>query len=662
MLYCKKQTGGEPLIDIQKDIRELSMMGLMEKLLADKTTGRHILWATDAYETEGEAYGRGREIELAEISLVKTRARKAAEQQSSRTRRHGEVFTPRWVCDFMNDALDRDWFSVEKMEPDAWEDLDALFWQKKRHKTPRWQRYVDSRRLEITCGEAPYLAERYDVSTGEEIEVSSRRGLLDRKLLAISHFTETREDWQHWALRAVEATYGYEFQGDNLLIARVNIMKTVMEHYFSKWEEAAPASFLRKMTNKVAWNLWQMDGLSGRIPYCAEDPEGADLFSFGDIDIRPLLSVGQPVCRVYSWRSDCQSVSYEDVKARSCGMRFDYIVGNPPYQDETIGENKTYAPPVYHLFMDEVDNIGGVVELIHPARFLFNAGSTPKAWNKKMLNDEHFKILHYEAHSAKIFPNTDIKGGLAISYRDGRKNFGAMETFTPYNQLNCIFRKVYNSEFFRSFESIVVTRTIYRLTDKVHEDYPEAIKQLSKGHAYDMSTNIFERLPQIFFEEKPDNRDYVRFLGREKNKRVYKYVLRSYINRVGILDKYKVLIPKGNGSGKFGEIISIPVLADPGTGSTETFLSIGGFETKDEASNVLSYIKTKFCRALLGVLKITQDITPAVWHFVPLQDFTTASDIDWTKPIPEIDRQLYAKYGLDENEISFIEKNVKEMK
>ena len=149
----------------------------------------------------------------------------------------------------------------------------------------------------------------------------------------------------------------------------------------------------------------------------------------------------------------------------------------------------------------------------------------------------------------------------------------------------------------------MVTRTIYRLTDKVHEDYPEAIKQLSKGHAYDMSTNIFERLPQIFFEEKPDNCDYVRFLGREKNKRVYKYVLRSYINQVGILDKYKVLVPEGNGSGKFGEIISFPVLADPGTGSTETFLSIGGFETKDEASNVLNYIKTKFCRALLGGAK-----------------------------------------------------------
>ena len=86
------------------------------------------------------------------------------------------------------------------------------------------------------------------------------------------------------------------------------------------------------------------------------------------------------------------------------------------------------------------------------------------------------------------------------------------------------------------------------------------------------------------------------------------------------------------------------------------------FTQREEAENTSKYIKTKFTRALFGVLKRTQANTPEKWRFVPLQDFTTASDIDWTKPIPEIDRQLYAKYGLDENEISFIEKNVKEMK
>lgn len=667
MLYCKKQTGGEPLIDIQKDIRELSMMGLMEKLLADKTTGRHILWTTDAYETEGEAYGRGREIELAEISLVKTRARKAAEQQSSRTRQHGEVFTPRWVCDFMNDALDRDWFGVEKMEPDVWEDLDALFLQKKGHKTPRWQRYVDSRRLEITCGEAPYLAERYDVSTGEEIEVSSRRGLLDRKLLAISHFTETREDWQHWALRAMEATYGYEFQGDNLLIARVNIMKTVMEHYFSKWEEAAPASFLQKLTNKVAWNLWQMDGLSGRIPYCAEDPEGADLFSFGDIDIRPLLSVGQPVCRVYSWRSDCQSVSYEDVKARSCGMRFDYIVGNPPYQDETIGENKTYAPPVYHLFINEVDNIGGGVELIHPARFLFNAGATPKDWNKKMLSDPHLKILSYEADSRKIFgPGVVITGGVAISYRDRRKEFGAIKVFSPFPELNAILKKTTALKPDKRFDEIIYIQTRLNL-EKLYADHPEYRNNIgSQGKDSRLERNIFEKI-NCFYNQPSQSND-LRILGIEARKRAWKYIKRDYIDLSHEnLFSYKVIMSTSNGAaGTIGvqpvSICGEPYISKPGEGYTRTFLGIGAFAKESEALNCAQYIKTKFCRCMLGILKATQLMNKDVWHMIPLQDFSAQSDIDWTCSIKDIDNQLYKKYHLSANEISFIESHIKEMK
>ena len=96
-------------------------------------------------------------------------------------------------------------------------------------------------------------------------------------------------------------------------------------------------------------------------------------------------------------------------------MKFDFVIGNPPYQDETLGENKGFAPPIYHEFMDASYEVANVVELIHPARFLFNAGSTPKAWNQKILNDAHFKILHYEADASKIFPNTDIKGGVAIS-------------------------------------------------------------------------------------------------------------------------------------------------------------------------------------------------------------------------------------------------------
>lgn len=295
-------------------------------------------------------------------------------------------------------------------------------------------------------------------------------------------------------------------------------------------------------------------------------------------------------------------------------MKFDFAIGNPPYQEETIGDNKGFAPPVYNKFLDAACEVAEKVEMIHPARFLFNAGSTPKAWNKKMLGDEHFKIMEYEADSSRIFPNTDIKGGIVISYHDETKKYGAIEIFTKYKELNTILHKVIQDIAFISFSNIVITRTAYRLTDKMHEEHPEALSQLSSGHAYDMSTNIFERLPQIFYDEKPnDGAEYIKILGREKNERVYKYIKREYVNDVINLDKYKILIPKANGIGAFGEVISAPVIQGKGIGHTETFLSIGIFDNIQEAQNAYKYIKSKFARALLGVLKTTQDITPDKW-------------------------------------------------
>lgn len=343
-------------------------------------------------------------------------------------------------------------------------------------------------------------------------------------------------------------------------------------------------------------------------------------------------------------------------------MKFDFAIGNPPYQEETIGDNKGFAPPVYNKFLDAACEVAEKVEMIHPARFLFNAGSTPKAWNKKMLGDEHFKIMEYEADSSRIFPNTDIKGGIVISYHDETKKYGAIEIFTKYKGLNTILHKVIQDIAFISFSNIVITRTAYRLTDKMHEEHPEALSQLSSGHAYDMSTNIFERLPQIFYDEKPnDGAEYIKILGRKKNERVYKYIKREYVNDVINLDKYKILIPKANGIGAFGEVISAPVIQGKGIGHTETFLSIGMFDNIQEAQNAYKYIKSKFARALLGVLKTTQDITPDKWANVPMQDFTDKSDIDWSVSIANIDKQLYKKYGLSEEEIAFIENNVKEM-
>lgn len=196
----------------------------------------------------------------------------------------------------------------------------------------------------------------------------------------------------------------------------------------------------------------------------------------------------------------------------------------------------------------------------------------------------------------------------------------------------------------------------------MHEENPTAEARLSKGHRLDLKSNVLEKLPDIFLDEKPtDGKDYIQILGREKNGRVFKFIRRDYINNVKNLDKFKILVPKSNGSGLLGEVLSTPLIGQPLIGHTESFISIGGFETESEARAALKYIQSKFTRCMLGVLKVTQDNPPEKWAFVPLQDFTSSSDIDWSVSVRDVDRQLYAKYGLTQEEIDFIETHVKEM-
>lgn len=158
-------------------------------------------------------------------------------------------------------------------------------------------------------------------------------------------------------------------------------------------------------------------------------------------------------------------------------FKFDVVIGNPPYQEEQKSTDiesskKNYASPIYNLFIDEAYEVGKKVELIHPARFLFNAGSTPKKWNKKMLNDPHLKVIYYESESKKVFENVDIKGGIAVTYHDNSKDFGAIKVFTQYSELNEIMKKVVEQPKFISLIEIVYSRTAYRLTDLMHKVTP----------------------------------------------------------------------------------------------------------------------------------------------------------------------------------------------
>ena len=341
-------------------------------------------------------------------------------------------------------------------------------------------------------------------------------------------------------------------------------------------------------------------------------------------------------------------------------MKFDAVVGNPPYQE--IGhEDGRGAESIYYLFIETAKKLAVKSTLIHPARFLFNGGNTPKDWNEKMLNDEHFKVVRYWADSSEVFPTVDIKGGVAVTFYDHEKVFGKIGTFVAYKELQTILQKVMAKDF-NTFSDLVYPRTLYRFSDVLYEENPWATERPSKGHLYDMSSNVFDLFPEIFMDENPnDGKEYVRMYGRQKSDRVYKWVRKDYLKLPDNFDFYKVFVPTANGSGAIGEVLSTPVIGQPVIGHTETFLSIGKFDTKQEADSCLKYIKTKFARAMLGTLKTTQNGTKEVWVNIPLQDFTATSDIDWSKSVADIDQQLYSKYRLTVEETAFIESKVKAM-
>lgn len=339
--------------------------------------------------------------------------------------------------------------------------------------------------------------------------------------------------------------------------------------------------------------------------------------------------------------------------------KFDVVIGNPPYQEEAQGEG-TRDTPVYHLFMDAAYEVGTKAVLITPARFLFNAGFTPKAWNEKMLADPHLTVPIYVRNSSELFPGTKIRAGIAVTYRDAERAGAPIETFTAYEELNSILHKVRESGA-TFIDSEVSSGRAYAFTQAMHDANPAASKLMSSDAQSRVSTNAFEQLAFLFHETRPTgDHEYVQVLGVIKNKRVRRWIRSEYITGPASFDKYKVALPAANENNKLGWMAA-PEVVEPGVAVTQTFLTIGAFETEAEARACFYYVKTKFARAMLYVLKVTQHNPRGTWRFVPAQDFSSASGIDWNKSIPEIDAQLCAEFGLDSDEIAFIETNVTPM-
>ena len=292
---------------------------LLRRLLEDKTTKRNILWATKDYEYRGNEYGEKCEI-LPELItgentlLIQPRSAKAKDEQIARTREKAEVFTPSWVCNCQNNLVDTEWFkrkNVFNIEIDeGWETTEEPISFKDVGKD--WRQYVDTQRLEITCGEAPYLVSRYDTVTGDPIPIRDRIGLLDRKLRIVNENTTTYEEWMKWSIRALQSVYGFEYQGDNVLLARENLLLTYIDYYRERNQENPKIEQIRAVANIIAWNIWQMDGMKYVVPGSCHNATAEQFDLLGNtIETEPCpgckydkpFSHNGIYCMIQDWRS-----------------------------------------------------------------------------------------------------------------------------------------------------------------------------------------------------------------------------------------------------------------------------------------------------------------------------------------------------------------------
>ena len=641
------------------DFHAPEVQAVLDTLLEDKSTGKNIIWATDPPEelqtvmyepVTDRSQITTQQLGLTHYEVVLPRMMKQTDTQQQRTRKKGEVFSPAWVCNKMNNALDADWFRGLGAEetagqftvelPQGWQTVETpVQFPACGGKTPAWVRYVQSRRLEVTCGEAPFLASRYDAATGEMIPVARRIGILDRKLRVVSENAATEDEWRKYATHAVQSTYGYEYQGDNLLLARVNLLLTYAEHLQARWQRKPTKEELQPIATIISWNLWQMDGLRLSVPGGKPQPEAEqlDFFSmFGAAEPQPPTVS----CKVKNWRKGSHGTAqnFETIQEGSTSMKFDYVIGNPPYQ-EVDGGSGASATPVYNKFIEETKALNPTaMSFIIPAKW-YSGGKGLDKFREQMLNDKRMAVLVDYPNSLDVFPNVDVAGGVCyfvwakshdgkcyyINYRDGVKtseyrDLDEFSTFIRYPIAAEIVKKV-RLKGEQTLDTIVSSRKPFGLATNV--------KPLKAGDI------------QLRFNGG---------IGPYK---------RSLIS-TGIenIDRYKIIIsyltaehagqPDKNGQYR---ILSTMEKQPPKVVCSETYLVAGAFDTEAEADNYMRYLKTRFVRFLISILAMTQHISKGMFGFVPIQDFSRA----WT------DEELFSKYKLTSDEVAFIQSIIKEM-
>lgn len=292
---------------IEQEILEMGR-NIMKILLKDRTTKKNIIWGTNDYIQFGSEFGAEHEIKINSITgkytnIIQPRVTKDKKNQEVRTKDKAEVFTPSWICNKQNNLIDNDWFGFNEIfnieEENGWK---AIRKKVEFPKNKTWMDYVLENRLEITCGEAPYLVSRYDTVTGKIISINNRIGLLDRKLRVINENVEEKKYWMKWVKKAFESIYAYEYQGDNLLLARENLLFTFIENYHYKFKIIPEENKIKEIATIISWNVWQMDAIKNTVAYCSKEQLYEQLTLFPK-DYLEEDKTTEKICLIKDWKA-----------------------------------------------------------------------------------------------------------------------------------------------------------------------------------------------------------------------------------------------------------------------------------------------------------------------------------------------------------------------
>lgn len=676
-------------IDIQENsIYEIDEK-LLEILLKDRSSKKNIIWATDNYAMRGKGYQEYDHIAVKSITgrnglVIKPRIKKSKREQQIRIKKKAEVFTPSWICNKQNNELDKIWFERENVfnteSGDSWKtNYKKIIFSDLPEKT--WKDYVKQKALEITCGEAPYLASRYDTVSGEWIDIQDRIGALDRKLRVVGENTQTEDEWYEWVVKAYKSTFGYEWQGDSLLIARENLLFTFIDYYFDRFKKQPSNEQLIEIAKILSWNLWQMDGLKHVVPNSCKPIPKFQLSFFEDME-KPDECTGCEkgnsykhtgiYCKIKNWKTN-RTILFNNIKGRK-GMKFDFIIGNPPYQ-ETI--NKTDAQTqanttwIYQDFQNAADKISRFSCLIYPFGGWFDSPTRLGGLGNRILKDGRTILIRaYEGTSDKrawyrndklpnpVFGNdANLSAGVSIVLRSEN----IKESFEYSNRIySDDVVKIKTSETYYLTPNPLFASINKKLGNK------KLISQVKKG-IFGIESNFVENNPEKVSFNINDWNNPIQLLTNDKAGSAGRATLYwtdkpNIVKGNKYLDHYKVLIasayPKKsiisgdptieNVKKRINELVEI---LPPNSAFGRSRMALYMSKSKTECDNFIKYMNTSF---FAGLMLQEPNRSSTIGDIIPIQNYSASSDIDWSKTIDEIDIQLYKKYNLTDKEISFI--------